>query len=136
VEEKFTYFGLGPDENYPDRQGTARIGKWELPLEKAYTPYIFPSENGLRQKVSNLKYGDLSVSAANAEFSFNLSRFSQKQLQEKDHRNLLVPEQGSWLNLDGFHMGVGGDDSWSPSVSPEFLLSDSHYHYELTLQMN
>ncbi|WP_167593136.1 hypothetical protein, partial [Citrobacter braakii] len=33
--------------------------------------------------------------------------------------------------IDGFHMGVGGDDSWSPSVSPEFLLSAGRYHYQL-----
>ncbi|WP_434964825.1 hypothetical protein, partial [Citrobacter koseri] len=27
--------------------------------------------------------------------------------------------------------GVGGDDSWSPSVSPEFQLSAGRYHYQV-----
>jgi beta-galactosidase len=50
------------------------------------------------------------------------------------HRHLLQEEEGCWLVLDGYHMGVGGDDSWSPSVSPEFLLSAPRYRYALTLK--
>jgi beta-galactosidase len=26
-------------------------------------------------------------------------------------------------------MGVGGDDSWSPSVSPEFILAEDRVRY-------
>ncbi|MBA7791919.1 hypothetical protein HV144_20800, partial [Citrobacter freundii] len=51
-------------------------------------------------------------------------------LMATSHRHLLQPEAGTWLNIDGFHMGVGGDDSWSPSVSPEFLLSAGRYHFQ------
>ncbi len=29
---------------------------------------------------------------------------------------------GAHVVLDCAHMGVGGDDSWSPSVAPEFLV--------------
>jgi beta-galactosidase len=68
------------------------------------------------------------------DFAFSLSRYSLEQLRETSHRHLLQPEDGCWLHLDGFHMGVGGDDSWSPSVSPEFLLSQQRWHYALTLR--
>ncbi|XNM89678.1 hypothetical protein ACLK1X_02070 [Escherichia coli] len=54
------------------------------------------------------------------DFQFNISRYSQQQLMETSHRHLLHAEEGTWLNIDGFHMGIGGDDSWSPSVSAEF----------------
>ncbi|WP_405022555.1 hypothetical protein, partial [Klebsiella pneumoniae] len=43
----------------------------------------------------------------------------------------LTLQQCPWLNIDGFHMGIGGDDSWSPSVSAEFQLSTGSYHYQL-----
>ncbi|VCY93696.1 Beta-galactosidase [Klebsiella pneumoniae] len=43
------------------------------------------------------------------DFQFNISRYSQ-QLMETSHRHLLHAEEGTWLNIDGFHM-VGGDDS-------------------------
>jgi beta-galactosidase len=40
---------------------------------------------------------------------------------------------GTHLCLDGFHMGVGGDDSWSQSVRPEFWLLPGRYHWHCRL---
>lgn len=128
-----SYFGLGPDENYPDRKGTARLGNWLQPLTELSTPYVFPSENGLRMGVQSLSYGSLIFKASGQSFAFNLSPYSQQQLHEVDHWHLLQEEAGTWLNIDGFHMGVGGDDSWSPSVGALDLLREPHYHYELQL---
>ncbi len=62
-----------------------------------------------------------------------MSRFSLEQLREASHRHHLRPEAGCWLHLDACHMGVGGDDSWSPSVSPEFLLTQQRWQAELTI---
>lgn len=121
--------GRGPHENYPDRKQSARHDLWQRPLEELYTPYVFPSENGLRCDTQQLEYGS---NIWQGNFHFNISRYSQAQLRETSHRHLLKQEPGVWLNLDGFHMGVGGDDSWSPSVSPEFLLQQPHYHYAVS----
>lgn len=123
------WLGAGPHENYPDRKQSALFDKWELPLEEMYTPYVFPTENGLRCDTQRLEYGE---NLWRGRFHFNLSRYSQRQLRETSHRHLLSAEPGSWLNIDGFHMGVGGDDSWSPSVSPEYLLTGQHYHYAVS----
>lgn len=128
VAERVNWLGLGPHENYPDRLSAACFDRWDLSLDEMYTPYVFPSENGLRCGTRELHYG---THQWRGDFLFNISRFSQQQLMETSHRHLLQPEAGTWLNIDGFHMGVGGDDSWSPSVSPEFLLSAGHYHYQL-----
>lgn len=128
VAERVNWLGLGPHENYPDRLSAACFDRWDLSLDEMYTPYVFPSENGLRCGTRELHYG---AHQWRGDFLFNISRFSQQQLMETSHRHLLQPEAGSWLNIDGFHMGVGGDDSWSPSVSPEFLLSAGRYHYQV-----
>lgn len=126
VNPQVSWLGLGPHENYPDRQHSARFDRWQCPLSDLYTPYVFPSENGLRCGTQSLQFGDNQWCG---NFQFNLSRYSQQQLRTTSHRHLLKEETGCWLNIDGFHMGVGGDDSWSPSVSPEYLLQESHYHY-------
>lgn len=84
-----------------------------------------------RCDASSLEYGSHRWRGA---FHFNIGRYGQKQLREATHRHLLQEEEGCWLNIDGYHMGVGGDDSWSPSVSPAFLLSGSHYHYAVSWQ--
>ena len=127
VAERVNWLGLGPHENYPDRLGAACFDRWDLSLDEMYTPYVFPSENGLRCGTRELYYG---AHQWRGDFLFNISRFSQQQLMETSHRHLLQPEAGTWLNIDGFHMGVGGDDSWSPSVPPEFQLSAGRYHFQ------
>ena len=127
VAERVNWLGLGPHENYPDRLGAACFDRWDLSLDEMYTPYVFPGENGLRCGTRELHYG---AHQWRGDFLFNISRFSQQQLMETSHRHLLQPEAGTWLNIDGFHMGVGGDDSWSPSVSPEFQLSAGRYHFQ------
>ncbi len=125
--------GLGPCENYPDRKLAARQGRWELPLAALHTPYIFPTENGLRCDTRQLKLGQHQF---DGNFHFGVSRYSQTQLRETTHHHLLREEPGCWLNLDAFHMGVGGDDSWSPSVSPEFILQGKKVRYAFSWQQN
>ena len=121
-----SWLGLGPEENYPDRKLAARQGRWTLPLAALHTPYIFPTENGLRCDTRELSFGEHRLQG---DFHFSLSRYSQQQLRETSHHHLLQEEPGCWLNLDAFHMGVGGDDSWSPSVSAEFLLPERRLRY-------
>ena len=124
--EKASWLGLGPLENYPDRRLAAQQGRWELPLASLQTPYIFPTENGLRCDTRELAVG---AHLLRGSFHFSLSRHSQRQLHETTHRHLLRDEPGCWLCLDAFHMGVGGDDSWSPSVSEEFILQNRRLRY-------
>ncbi|MHC5175888.1 beta-galactosidase [Serratia rhizosphaerae] len=128
LAQRVNWLGLGPHENYPDRLTAACFDRWEQPLEAMYTPYVFPCENGLRCGTRELQYG---AHRWRGDFQFNISRYSQQQLMETSHRHLLQPEAGVWLNIDGFHMGIGGDDSWSPSVAPEYLLSAGRYRYQL-----
>ena len=127
--ENVHWLGLGPHENYPDRKLAAQQGRWTLPLEAMHTPYIFPTENGLRCDTRELVAG---THLLNGQFHFSISRYSQQQLRETTHHHLLREEPGCWLNLDAFHMGVGGDDSWSPSVSPEFLLQTRQLRYRFS----
>lgn len=124
-----SWLGLGPEENYPDRKLAARQGRWTLPLEALHTPYIFPTENGLRCDTRELAFGAHQLQG---QFHFSLSRYSQQQLRDTTHHHLLEEEPGCWLNLDAFHMGVGGDDSWSPSVSPEFILPHRTLRYAIS----
>ncbi|PKH20544.1 beta-galactosidase [Enterobacterales bacterium CwR94] len=126
--ETASWLGLGPHENYPDRKLAAQQGRWTADINALHTPYIFPSENGLRCDTRELTLGDHTWSG---DFHFGVSRYSQTQLMAITHRHLLQEEPGCWVSLDGFHMGVGGDDSWSPSVAPEFVLSQSQYRYQL-----
>ncbi len=129
--EEVSWLGQGPHENYPDRATSARFSRWTLPVEQMATPYIFPTENGLRCNTRHLSVGEWH---AKGKFHFSLIPYSTHQLTETTHWHLMKPEPGLWLTLDAFHMGIGGDDSWSPSVHQEFLLTASEYHYRFSLK--
>jgi beta-galactosidase len=125
-----SWFGRGPFENYPDRLTAAQIGRYNLPISDVYTPYIFPSESGLRCDTRLLNIDNLSI---RGDFHFSVNRYSQAQLTQAKHTNELVSEGKIYVSIDHQHMGTGGDDSWSPSVHPEYLLQAKRYHYQLTL---
>lgn len=130
--DEVAWLGRGPHENYPDRKLSAGFGAWRLPLAALHTPYIFPCENGLRCDTRRLQVGALRV---DGEFHFSASRYTPEQLATCRHEHELVPEPGVTLCLDGFHMGLGGDDSWSPSVHADHLLLPGIYRYQLSLSL-
>jgi beta-galactosidase len=126
-----TWLGRGPHENYPDRKLSADLGLWSLPIEAMHTPYIFPTDNGLRCDVSFVDLGMMRVEGA---FHFSVSRFGQEQLMGAKHTHELEAQDGTYVYFDGFHMGVGGDDSWTPSVKPRYRLEASDYRWRFLLR--
>jgi beta-galactosidase len=124
------FFGRGPHENYPDRQLSTFVGKHSQSIEQMHTDYVFPSENGLRCDVRKAQIGQLELSG---HFHFAVSRYSQQNLTKASHINELEDSGELFVRIDGFHMGIGGDDSWSRSVHDEFLLKQKHYRYQITI---
>lgn len=120
--------GLGPFENYPDRKAAARFGEYYFSVEALHTPYIFPTDSGLRSDCTQLEVENLLVKGS---FLFAISRYSQQQLTDAKHTNELSEEGNLHVHIDHQHMGVGGDDSWSPSTHKAFLLERKHYTYSL-----
>ena len=128
-----SYLGLGPFENYPDRKHAARFGQYEQSLNQLHTPYIFPTDNGLRSDCRQLQVGHLHVEGT---FLFAASEYSQEALTHAKHTNELSTDEAIHIHVDHQHAGVGGDDSWSPSTHHEYLLIDKCYTYSLCLTAN
>ena len=127
------WFGRGPHENYPDRMLSAYIARHSSSVEAMHTSYIFPTESGLRCDVKEANVGDLTIAG---DFHLSVSRYSLANVTQAKHTHELIAEDRLYVRLDGFHMGVGGDDSWSPSVHQEFLLNKARYHYQMTIAFN
>lgn len=128
--EQVSWKGLGPFENYPDRVSAARFGHYKEEIKALHTPYIFPSENGLRCETKWLETGELQILG---DFQFSVSLYSAEQLTKAKHTNELTQSDKVFINIDNQHMGIGGDDSWSPSVHTAYLLDKKHYRYQLVL---
>ena len=67
------------------------------------------------------------------DFHFSVQPYSTAQLMETDHWHRMKPEKGVWIALDAQHMGIGGDDSWTPSVLQQWLLLERQWQYQLTI---
>ena len=67
------------------------------------------------------------------DFQFSVSAYDQVKLRDARHPTDLAPNDYLSLFLDGFHMGVGGDDSWSPSVKQRYRLDQKYYRWTVCL---
>ncbi len=129
--ETAKYFGRGPYENYPDRTRASLVGRWENRISDMLENYLVPSECGGRGSVFALELSgdagkDLRVFCENG-MQFSALHVSPWDLMAADHSWELKPGKKTWLILDGFHMGVGGDDGWTVNVHPEYRLGPGTY---------
>ncbi|WP_296302709.1 hypothetical protein [Gilliamella sp.] len=83
----------------------------------------------MRCEVKRLQLNEMIITGH--QFKFNVNQYGTEQLIEKTHRHLLEPRSCAYISIDAYHMGIGGDDSWTPNVHHEFLLTDKHYSYQL-----
>jgi beta-galactosidase len=128
-DTQVNWLGLGPFENYPDRKAASRLGYYSAQHNELHTPYIFPTDNGVRSDCQLLSVNNLTVTGT---FLFAASEYSQSMLTQAKHTNELVADDCLHVHIDHQHMGVGGDDSWSPSTHKEYLLEQKQYSYSLT----
>jgi beta-galactosidase len=132
------WYGRGPYENYVDRKSAAFIGEYEGKVEDMHVPYVKPCECGGREDVRYLVLSDgihkMTVTGG-ADFHFSVLPYSFEQYSKADYQDELG-EKGTYLHLDAWHTGVGGDTGWRKTIHPEYFLGDGIYVYKLSLRMD
>jgi len=136
--ENVMWHGRGPHECYWDRKRSAFVGRYQSTVDDLHTPYIFPSENGGRADVRWAALtGDngrgLLVSGM-PSLQFSAQHHTVEDLDRARHTTDLVRRDEIELCLDHMHMGVGGDDSWSPRTHAEYLIVPGRFTYRLHLR--
>jgi len=130
--ESARWFGRGPWENYPDRKGSAMVGEWTCEIHAMLEKYLLPGECGGRCDVRRLSIqcADQSLEVeGDPVFQFSALPVSPSDLIEADHLWELVPRRETFLILDGYHQGLGGDTGWHRSVHPEFIIGPGTYRW-------
>jgi len=145
------FYGRGPHEAYPDRKDSALVGRHAFAsVEELHVPYMYPGESGGRADVRWLAIGSSDSSASSASSSslaistlgsplqVNVSRYPLAAYAAASHDHEVksyVPADSNvvHLHLDGAFMGVGGDDSWSPSVWEEFSCHPGKYEFSFVM---
>ena len=152
--EHLIWFGLGPDETYPDRLVATRYGLWEGKVGEQYTHYPRPQDGGnhlgttrlslLDAKGHGLRITALPVDDAHCQrfrtpwgdegtpgFTFQALPYTPEQLADTRNDYQLQPSGNIILNLDCAILGIG-NGSCGPGVLQEFAL-DRSLPYQLHL---
>lgn len=124
---KFTCYGMGPDENYIDRNCGARLGVFSSSAQDNFSGYLNPQECGNRTGVRYVKLYDengvgLKFSHTEAPFEMSVLPYSSYELDNAMHREELPEPSYTWLRIAAKQMGVGGDDSWGSPVHEEYKI--------------
>jgi hypothetical protein len=134
---KITWYGRGPHENYSDRKLSAKIGRYSGSVKQQYVPYVSPQENGNKTDVRWLRINDQNNNGfyivADSLIDFSIHHYTLENLTEANHTYDLDDADFITLNVDLGQMGLGGDDSWSPRVHPEYQLTDSTYTFSYSI---
>jgi beta-galactosidase len=64
---------------------------------------------------------------------FSALHYTTQDLEQARHPFELTRRDEVILHLDGWHMGVGGDDGWWAPVHKEFLIHPGKYRYSFRL---
>lgn len=124
----FTYYGMGPDENYIDRRKGARLGYFKTTAAKNFSGYLNPQECGNRTDIRYMMVTDnngegLCFQAKTEPFESSVLPYSAYELEEATHIEELPEIYYTWVRIIAKQMGVGGDDSWGAPVHKEYKIS-------------
>ena len=132
------WYGNGPYESYDDRKESAFAGLYTSTVADFHFPYIMPQETGnktdVRWMLLSSKDGVGLLVAGEPLLNVNVQDYSLQALNESKLSHHLKRGDNIYLDIDFKQMGVGGDDSWSPRVHPEYLLNGMKYEYSFRIK--
>jgi beta-galactosidase len=137
---QITWWGLGPGENYSDRESGSLRGVWTTSQDPF--PYLIPQEYGRRGGTRWVRLSDPTEDESHLEvwavgpqmFSFSVSPYSTEQLFRCANAADLIEEDRLWLHVDLAHRGLG-TASCGPDVRPAFQIGAGEYECALWIGM-
>lgn len=134
--DQVTYFGLGPEESYPDKCRAASHGTYTARVADLHEDYLRPQENGSHWDCDYVMVagaGSRLLAYGETAFSFNASPYTQEELTEKGHSFQLVPCGSTVLNLDYRQDGIGSN-SCGPRPQEKYRLDEEQFTFALCLK--
>ena len=125
--ENFRYYGLGPEENYIDRNFGGKLGVYESTAKENLSGYLNPQECGNRTGVRYVQVTDgtgtgVRFTSVDEPMEMSVLPYSAAELETAMHLEELKEPSYTWVRLAAKQMGVGGDDTWGAPVHSEFKI--------------
>ena len=138
--DEVTWFGTGPNENYPDSQAAALVGRFASDLAGLVVDYAVPQESGHRAGLRELVLPGLGLTILADEVAgqrpgFSLRAHDAHEVTSARHPFELPPSRGTHLYLDAAQHGLGSR-SCGPDVRPEFQLRPQSASWSVTFVLS
>lgn len=129
--EKYTWYGLGPHENYRDRKSSTSMGLWKSNVSDQFINYPFPQENGNREEIQQLILTDdndsgVRITAIDNPFSASALHYLATDLAGARHSHKLKPRAETILSIDASQMGLG-NSSCGPGVLTKYAVEQTEH---------
>ncbi|MDR2047313.1 MAG: hypothetical protein LBP79_05405 [Clostridiales bacterium] len=137
--ENVRYYGRGASESLPDFTEHTYVGAYEFKVCDAHEPYIKPQDNNRRTDVRWAEFtakdgSGVRIEAAGGNFSFAAHDYTDGVLAVAAHDEDIERSGATFVSLDGYTMGSGGN-SCGPLPSEEYLLkSNRTYEYGFVIK--
>lgn len=122
----FTWYGRGPQDNYPDRKTSAAVGLWQGAVADQYVHYPRPQDSGNKEEVRYLLLTDkhkkgIRIDAVENMFSASALHYTAKDLNNETHDCNLKSRKEVILSLDAAVLGLG-NSSCGPGVLKKYAI--------------
>lgn len=127
----FTWYGRGPQDNYPDRKTSAAIGLWKGTVAEQYVHYPRPQDSGNKEEVQFLTLTDkqnkgIRVDAVEDVFSASALHYTAQDLYKETHDCNLKPRPEIILSMDAAVLGLG-NSSCGPGVLKKYAIEKKEH---------
>ena len=135
--EQFEWFGLGPDESYPDRKGAQTFEVWHSTIGEQYHPYVRPQEYGAHEETRWARL--LSEAGDGLQFrfpeplSFTARPHHDVDLNQAETLAQLRTRETTEVHIDAAIRGLG-TAACGPDALPQFRVGPGTYAFRWVLQ--
>lgn len=127
----FTWYGRGPQDNYPDRKTSAATGLWKGTVAEQYIHYPRPQDSGNKEEVQFFTLTDkqnkgIRVDAVEDVFSASALHYTAQDLYKETHDCNLKPRPEIILSMDAAVLGLG-NSSCGPGVLKKYAIEKKEH---------
>jgi beta-galactosidase len=134
--DSFSWFGLGPDESYPDRHKAQTVGRWQSTVDSQYHPFAFPQEHGAHHQTRSFSLCDESGQGLTISLrqmaSVSARRHHDTDLTRATTLADLVRRESIEVHIDAAMRGLG-TGACGPDVLPAYRINSASYRFSWTL---
>lgn len=139
--EQVSYSGLGPYENYCDRDAGVWMDHFKTTVSDMHVPYIMPQECGNRSATRWCAFGNqktgslLRVEALGEHFEFKASHYTDADWFGATHTHEIAPRPETYVSIDHRQRGLG-TQSCGPDALEQYRIypGDFKWSFLLTLE--